>query len=285
VTVTRLFGLSDLHVGHDRNRETIEALPAFPGDWILAAGDLGETEDHLRWALSRLCDRFDRVVWVPGNHELWVTNASPLAGVDKYLRFVEVCRSFGALTPEDPYEVLPGTELVLIPLFLLYDYSFAPDGFTPAEAVQWAREDGIVCADESRLLPTPYPTREAWCAARVADAERRLGALPPGTRTILVNHWPLRRDLVRTFRIPRFVPWCGTRATEDWHLRYDAALVVSGHLHMRATDWRDGVRFEEISLGYPREWSPEKGAPHYLRPLWPPVLPDPPGNAGPIWHR
>ena len=33
-----------------------------------------------------------------------------------------------------------------------------------------------------------------------------------------------------------------------------AAVVVYGHLHIPRTTWYDGVRFEEVSIGYPREW-------------------------------
>ncbi len=55
-------------------------------------------------------------------------------------------------------------------------------------------------------------------------------------------------------RIPRFMVWCGTRRTEDWHLRYRASVVVSGHLHIPCTRYVDGVRFEEVSLGYPEQW-------------------------------
>jgi hypothetical protein len=65
----------------------------------------------------------------------------------------------------------------------------------------------------------------------------------------------LREDLAKLPRIPRFSIWCGTRRTEDWHLRFNATVVVSGHLHIRSTSHRDGVRFEEVSLGYPRQWS------------------------------
>lgn len=282
----RLWGLSDLHVGYRENRETLAALPPFPGDWLVLAGDLGETEEHLRWVFDLLAPRFARLVWVPGNHELWTMSSSPLRGDAKYRRLVEVCREYGVLTPEDPYVELPGSGLVLAPLFLLFDYSFGPRELSPAQIVRWAAEEGIVSVDEHRLHPDPYATREAWCHARVREAEARLGALPPGTRTILVNHWPLRADLVRLFRIPRFVPWCGTTRTEDWHRRYRAALVVSGHLHMRATDWRDGVRFEEVSLGYPRHWRPETGALGYLRPLWPPpALGTGTADDGPTWHR
>jgi hypothetical protein len=30
--------------------------------------------------------------------------------------------------------------------------------------------------------------------------------------------------------------------------------VVYGHLHIPRETWEDGVRFVEVSLGYPREW-------------------------------
>jgi 3',5'-cyclic AMP phosphodiesterase CpdA len=33
---------------------------------------------------------------------------------------------------------------------------------------------------------------------------------------------------------------------------------VYGHLHIPRTTWYDGVRFEEVSVGYPREWRRRK---------------------------
>ena len=53
---------------------------------------------------------------------------------------------------------------------------------------------------------------------------------------------------------PEFALWCGTTATADWHTRYNAVCSVYGHLHIPRTTYYDGVRFEEVSLGYPREW-------------------------------
>ncbi len=259
------------------------ALAAHEDDWLVLGGDVGETVHHLITVLDAVVPRFAQVAWVPGNHELWTSEDPPLRGVAKYERMVAACRERGVLTPEDPYSTIPGTNLVLCPLFLLYDYSFGPEGMTVPEVIRWAAETGIVCVDEHRLAADPYATRDAWCAARVASTERRLAALPAGARTILVNHWPLRLDLCRLFRIPRFTPWCGTRRTEHWHLRYRADVVLSGHLHMRATDWRDGVRFEEVSLGYPRQYDATKGADGYLRQVWPGVARA--GNGGPEWHR
>jgi 3',5'-cyclic AMP phosphodiesterase CpdA len=277
----RLFALSDLHVGLPANLASVLALEGRPSDWLVLAGDVGESVRHLETVLDAVVPTFAQVVWVPGNHELWTSEDPPLSGLAKYDRMVEVCRARGVLTPEDPYPTLPGTDLVVCPLFLLYDYSFGPEGLATAEVVRWAAESGIVCVDEHRLRPEPFATREAWCASRLADAERRLAELD-GRPTILVNHWPLRLDLCRLFRIPRFTPWCGTRRTEDWHVRYCAELVISGHLHMRATDWRDGVRFEEVSLGYPRQYDATRGASGYLRQVWPGERR---GGGGPVWHR
>lgn len=259
----RLWAVSDLHLGHDANREELQRLPPRPDDWLVLAGDVGESEEQLRFALATLGPRFARLLWVPGNHDLWARpgpRGGP-AGEAKYRRLVEICRSHGALTPEDPYPVFPGAAgeagvaIRVAPLFLLYDYTFAPDGVDPARAVEWAIEEDVLCADEALLRPDPWPSRQAWCAARCLEAEARLGeATAGGEELVLVNHWPLRRDLAVLPAVPRFVVWCGTRRTEDWHLRFRARAVVHGHLHIPRTVEVDGVRFEEVSFGYPRNW-------------------------------
>jgi hypothetical protein len=269
----KLYAISDLHVGAAANRRLWSTLPAHPQDWLILAGDLGESEWHLRFAFETATERFARVVWVPGNHELWTTPGDPdgRRGEARYLAWVELCRSFGILTPEDPYPVWPGegAPCVLAPLFLLYDYSFRPDDVTEERALDWARESGIECVDEHVLYPDPYPSRGAWCRARCAQARARLDAIPADHGTILINHFPLRRDLARLPAIPRFSIWCGTRLTETWHVDYRARVVVSGHLHIRSTRWIDGVRFEEVSLGYPRQHAPGRPIEQYLREILP----------------
>lgn len=138
-------------------------------------------------------------------------------------------------------------------MFLLYDYSLRPPDVAVEDAVAWAMESGIRCADEDLLHYDPFPSRQAWCAARVEETARRLDALPPDTATVLVNHFPLRRAHARLPLAPRFTVWCGTERTDDWHIRYRARAVVYGHLHIARTHVDDGVVFEEVSLGYPHE--------------------------------
>jgi len=267
----KLYALSDLHVGFKENREALASLGDHPDDWLILGGDLGETVAHLESVLTVATKRFARVLWVPGNHELWTHPADGARGEAKYRELVACCRDHEVLTPEDPYALWEGEggPALIAPLFLLYDYSFRPEDVAYEDALDWAAETGIVCADERYLHPDPYESRRAWCHARCDDAEKRLEEASLVHPVVLVNHFPMRQELVRLWRIPRFSLWCGTKRTEDWHLRFRAKVVVHGHLHMRATDWIDGVRFEEVSLGYPRHWEVGQGMDAYLREILP----------------
>jgi 3',5'-cyclic AMP phosphodiesterase CpdA len=269
-----LFAFSDLHVAYPENREHVESLrPESAEDWLIVAGDVAERFSDVARALHTLRSRFEKVIWVPGNHELWTPKTDPVQsrGEERYRQLVELCRRLDVLTPEDPYAVWEGEggPVVIAPLFLLYDYSFHPPGTTTKEeGLAYAHETGIVCADEVLLHPDPYPTCEAWCAARIEETEQRLEKETQGLPTVLVNHFPLTRDPTRILRYPEFAQWCGTERTADWHTRFNAKAVVYGHLHIPRTTWEDGVRFEEVSLGYPREWQP-RGGPGGMRRILP----------------
>ena len=265
----KLFAISDLHLGHERNRDLLYKVSRHRDDWLIVAGDVGETDEHLEYAWKLLGERFARVLWVPGNHELWTVpnNGNGAVGEERYQHLLALCRKWGVLTPEDPWEVFEGEEgaSVIALMFLLYDYTFCPPEVSVQDAIDWAAETGILCADEQYLGYAPYPSRAAWCHERVRITEERLEDEARGRDPVLVNHFTMRYDLLRLRRIPRFSIWCGTRLTDDWHVRYGASCVVTGHLHVPHTEWRDGVRFEEVSLGYPRERKEEKPADEYLR--------------------
>ncbi|GAB3970508.1 metallophosphoesterase [Plantactinospora veratri] len=270
-----LLAVSDLHIGYAENRKLVEGfVPGSDDDWLLVAGDVADRVEEIYWALRLLKERFSTVVWVPGNHELWTPRQDTvqLRGVARYELLVEMCRRLGVITPEDPYPVWegPGGPVTVVPLFLLYDYTFRPAGAqTKEDGLALAHEAGVVCTDEFFLHPDPYPSREEWCAARLALTEARLAELAPETRTVLVNHFPLVREVTDILRYPVFAQWCGTVHTADWHRRYRAASVVYGHLHIPRVNWFDGVRFDEVSLGYPREWQPRPRPPRGPRPILP----------------
>jgi len=259
-------------------REALAALPAYPEDWLIIAGDVGESDRQLHYALTLLSRRFAKLLWVPGNHELWTVpaHAGEPRGEAKYQSLVAICRDYGVLTPEDPYVTWPGDgpRCVLAPLFLLYDYSFRPPEVPAEDAIAWAAEDNLLCSDEVLLHADPYPDKPSWCAARCLAAEPRLAAAASQGPVVLINHYPLRYDLAVLPRIPRFSIWCGTRRSDDWHRRFNAHAVVYGHLHIRGTYHRDGVRFEEVSLGYPQNYDASRPVAFYLREILPGPAPE-----------
>ncbi len=256
-----LLAISDLHVESAENRRFTERLaPGHDGDWLIVGGDVGETMADVEWALATLARNFARVIWTPGNHELWTAPADPvqLRGDARYRHLVRQCQTLGIITPEDDYPVWtgPGGPVTIAALFTLYDYSFGANiADSREQALALAHRAGVVCSDELVLHPDPYPSREAWCRARIAFTERRLdahaaaGSPPP----VLVSHYPLIAELTRPLYHPEFAQWCGTMATAAWHTRYGAAAVVYGHLHIPRSTIHDGVRFEEVSFGYQRE--------------------------------
>ena len=104
------------------------------------------------------------------------------------------------------------------------------------------------------------------CSQR--QLERRLLALGSEVKTVLVSHWPLVRQVTDPFdtRSSRAVR---TTRTANWHKRFNAEVVVYGHLHIPRTTHYDGVRFEEVSLGYPREWTKRSRPPGVPKKVFP----------------
>jgi 3',5'-cyclic AMP phosphodiesterase CpdA len=271
-----LMAIGDLHVEALENRDVVERLrPSHDGDWLIVCGDVGEIVADIEWALATLARNFEKVVWVPGNHELWTPPADPvkLRGDARYRHLVSYCQALGIATPEDAYPVWSGSggPVVVAPLFTLYDYSFGVNvAPTKRESLARAHEVGVVCSDEIVLFPEPYSSVEQWCQERVAFTEARLTSMArEGLPCVLVDHFPLLAELTKPLHHPEFAQWCGTLATADWHTRFRAEAVVYGHLHIPRSTVHDGVRFEEVSLGYPlqrKRWPNPRALPRRIVP-------------------
>ena len=87
----RVFALSDIHIDYDVNARWIESLSMseYKDDVLILAGDVTDTLQLLDWCLRALAKRFRKVLFVPGNHELWVIRE---AGEKNSLqKFDDVC--------------------------------------------------------------------------------------------------------------------------------------------------------------------------------------------------
>lgn len=275
----KLFATSDLHLDQRDNFLAFQSSLTSPAstinDCLILAGDICETEEQLEQILTVLRPRYRELIWTPGNHELWVrpsqqkTNEGAEA---KYLRMVEICRSFSVRTPDDEFLTLEheGKLMVIAPLFLLYDYSFRPEGIPENRAVEWAMESNVLCSDEVLIKTHGYSGIAQWCRERVSYSQQRIESLlqkHKDMRLILVNHFPLCEQSFHLRSIPRFSIWCGTRLTEDWHRRYPVSKVIYGHLHLPGQQQIDQVDFFEVSLGYPGQWDSSRSMLDFFVPI------------------
>ena len=126
-----------------------------------------------------------------------------------------------------PYPVWPGEggPLLIVPLFVLYDYSFRPDGAASiGDGLARARAAGVVSSDERLLHPDPYPSRRSVVRrpdcedGRTARQRCRRGCRPCWSIT-----FPLVREPTAVMRYPEFAQWCGTVRTADWPIRFGAS--------------------------------------------------------------
>jgi 3',5'-cyclic AMP phosphodiesterase CpdA len=160
----KLYAISDLHLGYEANQRALSGITSHPADWLILAGDVGETAAHLELAFRELKPRFAKLVWGPGNHELWTLPSSDekARGRFKYDELIELCRFYEVLTPEDPYPIVTigGREVRIAPLFILYDYSFRPLHIPIERAVDWEREE------RDRMRRRGAPASRSICRPR-----------------------------------------------------------------------------------------------------------------------
>lgn len=108
-----LWAVSDLHAAVKANRPRVDDIvPSDASDWLIVAGDVAERTELVVRIMATLVQRFDTVIWVPGNHELFARGADRYRGREKYKDLVNKLRGLGVITPEDPYPVFAGVTVV-----------------------------------------------------------------------------------------------------------------------------------------------------------------------------
>ena len=94
----RVFALSDMHVDFEVNARWVAGLSAqdYKDDLLILAGDVTDLAGRLQWCLSTLASRFRKVMFVPGNHELWVIREAPESNsLQKFAQVAAIAASAG----------------------------------------------------------------------------------------------------------------------------------------------------------------------------------------------
>ena len=212
----------------------------FVDDLLILAGDVSHKRQLLDHCLSALSRRFRHVLFVPGNHDLWVLGEKPgMDSLEKFAIVQKIAADCGVST--DTIRLGP---LSVVPLLGWYDYSFGK----PGKALHNAWTDYRACR-----WPAGYGATE------VAAYFERMNALPSPDKSgtqITVSHFLPRIDLIPAFVPSRhriLDPVLGSTRLEHQLRKINPKIHVYGHSHINQSVWLDGIRYVNNAFGYPQE--------------------------------
>ena len=121
----RVFAVSDVHVDYAENLAWVLSLDRkeYAKDILILAGDVTDKMPLLEQVFVSLAASFKAVLFVPGNHELWVQEDNFDCSLDKFEAISELCKSCGVHA-----NVFELPDISFVPLYSWYDFSFGePD--------------------------------------------------------------------------------------------------------------------------------------------------------------
>lgn len=238
----RIFALSDIHVDYDANAKWVENLSIieYRDDVLILAGDLTDKLPLFEWCLRAFAKRFRKVVFVPGNHDLWVAREG--REKNSLQKFAEVC----AVAEASGVTMRTYRErgVAIHPLLGWYDYSFGE----PSEELQAMWMDFRACR-----WPDGYGANEI---SLHFDALNQASPDARDETVITCSHFLPRIDLMPWY-VPGstrlLYPILGSDRLEAQLRKLNPSIHVYGHSHLNRSVTIDGVTYINNAFGYPAE--------------------------------
>lgn len=238
----RVFALSDIHVDYEVNAQWVEDLSSldYRDDILILAGDVTHKLPKLASCLKAFVSRFARVLFVPGNHELWVLGEdAERTSLQKFDDVMATVEDSGASM--QPYWK---DNVLIAPLLGWYDYSFGK----PSDDLYRMWADYHACRWPENFEPEHV-------AAHFTRWNRRISA-GGAARIITFSHFMPRLDLVPSFVPSRhrlLDPVLGSTRLEQQLRQLKSDVHVYGHSHINRHVRIDGVTYINNAFGYPGE--------------------------------
>ena len=258
----RVFAISDLHVDFRENRKWVHQLSdvAYRDDVLLIAGDVSHQLERVEAVFDVLNEKFDRVCFVPGNHDLWVREEDVSNSIEKFHRLMDLCARCDVIT-----QPIMLNGVWIVPLFSWYRL---PD----------LGEDSLFL-----FKPGEDPTLRMWSDNRFTrwpmEAEQvvdyfinlntpYLSNVNSDVPVITFSHFLPRQELIFSTDVERknvrpgardphpgfnFSRVAGTSLLDEQIRAFGAHVHVYGHQHRNRNRVVDGVRYVSHCLGYRRE--------------------------------
>ena len=244
----RVFAISDIHIDFRENYQWLHNLSRedYQNDIMILAGDVVSKITELFKVFIYLNKIFKEVLFVPGNHDLWIGINSEKNSIEKFDLIRKIAVETGIIMNLKKYD-----SLTIVPLFGWYDFSFKK----PSKELREKWGDFSECAwpngfDEVKI--TNYFVNMNKEAVNMNNEAMNI----KNRYIISFSHFMPRIDLMPIF-IPyskrELYPVLGTFQLEKQIRQLDSNIHIYGHSHVNRNISKNGIRYINNAFGYPHE--------------------------------
>ncbi len=237
----KIFALSDIHIDYEENRKWLFNLPQsdYKDDILILAGDITDNLTSIAKAFQCLKNRFQEVLYVPGNHDLWVHRNKLKNSLESFTIITTIAEDYGITTKPVHLE-----SLSIIPLLGWFDYTFGE----PTDELIQMWYDYTACKwpddfDEKQVTQHFVSMNEEFL-----DSKNDV--------LITFSHFLPRIDLMPRF-IPlpqrKIYPVLGTTLLEQQIRTLGSQIHIYGHSHLNRRVMKDNTMYINNAFGYPSE--------------------------------
>ena len=236
----KVFALSDVHVDYQASKQWLLGLSTldYQRDILILAGDLTDDLQLLEKCFRSLSSKFRKVLFVPGNHELWTIRDNIETSFQKFERILEICSDCEIWT-----DIYQQGRLSIVPLFSWYDFSFGE----PCIKLKHTWSDFRTCV-------WPGYTELDITRYFISKNTDRLGAF--NQVLISFSHFLPRIDLMPSYIHPsqRYLyPVLGSSLLGEQVSALKPKIHVYGHSHVNRRVEIEGIYYVNNAFGYPSE--------------------------------
>jgi predicted phosphodiesterase len=237
----KVFVVSDIHIDYQENWEWVLNLSSeeYTHDILILAGDVTDQLELLERCFVLLTKKFFKVLFVPGNHELWVSRDKGINSIEKYQKICVLAKEHDVSMKAFHFK-----SLSIIPLLAWYDFSF----MAPSEQLMAGWADFRACSWPDDLQPAEI--NDYFLKKNVHD-------LYTTNKTLIsFSHFLPRIDLM-PYYIPqsfRYIyPALGSYLLEKQVRVLNPDIHVYGHSHVNRHVEIEGIKYINNAFGYPSE--------------------------------
>ena len=235
----KVWATSDLHIDYQENLDWFLNLSStdYKEDMLIIAGDIDHNMKRIQLLFQNLVPKFHKILFVPGNHDLWLTQSEADNSMQKFEALMQLAQEEGVQT--SPYIT---EALAIVPIYAWYDFSFGKPSLTiqrawrDFKACKWSM-DVEALTDFFLAMNQPHLTQTSKAIISFSHFVPNSTFIPPNVPKI----------------VKALLPVFGSNKIQQQLDILKPDLHIYGHSHLNRSLEKNGTWFLNNSFGYPHE--------------------------------